>query len=98
MSVRLHRIIKIEYAGEFTRTTSPVVNWIESNCDVNDHRNMDNGGVLEFTLGHMKEALDAIESGELEVEFFEKNALLEEIQSLEKEGFTDEDYIQYDCF
>jgi hypothetical protein len=98
MSVRLHRVKKIEYAGEFTKTHSPVIEWIESNCDVNDQRNMDNGGMLEIRLGDMKKALQAINSGELEAEPFEKKALIDEIEDVEKAGFTDEDYIQYDCF
>ena len=98
MSVRLHRIKKVVYAGEYTRTTSPVVNWIENNCDVNDQRNMDNGGVIEIQLESLKKALEAINNGELEVESFEKEALINEIKDIEKDGYTDEDWIEFDCF
>jgi len=98
MSIRLHRVKKIVYGNEFTRNTSKIVSWLDNNCHTNDQTNMDGGGMMEFTLEGLKEALEAINDGSLEVESFEKEALIEEIKGAEEDGYTDDDYIQYDCF
>lgn len=98
MSIRAHRVIKVEYGGEFVRSSSKLLYWLENNGDFNDQRNMDAGGMIEFLLVDLKNALKANQEGSLELEEFDLNQLKKEIETLEKEGFTDDDWIQYDCF
>lgn len=97
MGIRAHRVKKIEYADQtlFKLGQSKLGDFIINHEDTNDSRG-EEGGQLETRLYVLKEALK--KANKLKLEDFEVEVLKIEINDLENEGNTDDDYITYHLF
>lgn len=97
MSIRAHRIKKIVYAkGDFFNSDSTLEEAIRGHSTTLTQINDSGGGIIETTLGALKEILtDAVD---YELSPDEVRDLTEEIETLEFEGKDNDDYIQYDMF
>lgn len=96
MGIYARRIIEIKRDNIFCKTNSKTFEWLENNVDFLDQRNMDGASQVEFQFKDLKKALEKAEEIGLSKE--EKSALEIEIQACEKEDYTDEDFVVYDCF
>ena len=95
MSIRAHRILKIQYAETtFFRAGSTLGEVVR--VMGTDHTGESGGGIIEITVGGLKEIIKDAKDHDLS-----KNDIInlkEELAELKKEGRNDDDYVQYDMY
>lgn len=95
MSIRAHRVIKIEYAPEPTFNCwhdTELLDFLLENDKVHDGRNMDGVGMIEFSVDELQAAVD---DKDLKFDDEVRKQLQADITASKEAGDT---YIQYDCF
>ena len=92
MSIRAHRIKKIEYAERpLCRTDSAIMDAIQNHGEV---ASTDNPNQVEITLSGLK---DILAHGNLDED--DAESLAQEIGDIEKEGeLGDDDFVTFDLF
>jgi len=97
MGIRAHRVKKLEYADHtlFKRGAGNLGDFLEDHEETNNQINGE-GGQIEFPFSVLKEALEKAE--ELKLDDYDIETLKAEIDTIEKEGKDDDDYIIYHLF
>jgi hypothetical protein len=95
MSIRAHRIIKIEYAPGPTFNCwhdTELLDFLLENDEVHDGRNLDGAGIIEFNVDELQAAVD---DKNLKLNDEVRRQLQADIVASK---VADDEYIQYDCF
>ena len=98
MSVRAHRILKVEYAPETSFSLygdQKLVEFLESENDLGFHRQMNDngGGVVTVSIDALQRAIDQAE--ELELDEDTVIVLREDIAAAQADN---NESVDYDCF
>lgn len=98
MSVRAHRIIKVEYAPNSSfnlYSDTKLVEFLEANNDLGFYRQMNDngGGVVTVSIETLQQAVD--QADELELDEDDVKTLREDIEAGKKSGL---ECVDYDCF
>jgi hypothetical protein len=94
MSVRAHRIIKIEYADYPSFNLwhdEPIMDFLSAQDGFQDFRNEDGNGTIEFPA----QALVDLLASDIALEVYHKEAFEKDIQSV---NGNMEEYIEYSCY
>lgn len=95
MSIRAHRIIKIERAGESFNLSDDekLMAYLEEETSFYDPLDSDRAGQTELSLDQLRDILK--KKKELELSDFTIKAIAEDIESAEDKC---DDYVLYDCY
>ena len=93
MSIRAHRVNKLEYGGESFNlfNDEDLIAFLNQEENIYERLNADGAGFIELPAETIKRALREIET----LDPYTKKALQEDLAWAEKE---DKEYILYDCF